>query len=87
MEKKKDQLQWKDIRKDIKELQELTGELTTKLREIKGELQSQSASVNESVNHVKEDIVQSNGEIRIAVVGMLDRISDLLVVIAEWLRF
>ena len=78
MEKKKDQLQWKDIRKDIKELQELTGELTTKLREIKGELQSQSASVNESVNHVKEDIVQSNGEIRIAVVGMLDRISDQL---------
>lgn len=73
------------IRKEVKELQELTGELSTKLGEVKDELRSQCVSANETaerlsenVNQCKTDIVQSNGELRNTIVGMLDGISDQL---------
>ena len=70
------------------ELKKLNEELVTKLRKKrndltvqKDDLKSQGVSakrLTENVNQSKEDILQSHGKMRKAVVGMLDGISDQL---------
>ena len=44
------------IRKEVKELQELTGELSTKLGEVKDELRSQCVSANETAERLTENV-------------------------------